>query len=145
MRASAGIAGNGNPLSFDWSISAVRSLPISVSVELDPLSPGAMLLSVITPSIEHGRRAIDDDRDDDAHEQQRHAAGQQEQNLQRRLLVDAERQLEAALADVDDLHLDLGQRIHHRARRRQRHDRADEQAQLDAIEHSALRARPAAW
>src|ERR1035437_6381798 len=42
-RPSAGIAGNGNPLGLDW--------PISVSVELDPLSPGEIWLLVITPSI----------------------------------------------------------------------------------------------
>src|SRR5215469_5380054 len=51
MRASAGMAGKGNPLSFDWSISAVKSLPIKVRVEFEPLSPGAMWFSVMTPSI----------------------------------------------------------------------------------------------
>ena len=39
-RASAGQAGKGKPLQFDWFISAVRSLPVIVSVELEPLSPG---------------------------------------------------------------------------------------------------------
>ncbi len=50
-RTSAGHAGNGKPLQFDWFISALRSSPVMVSVELEPLSPGAMWLLVITPSI----------------------------------------------------------------------------------------------
>ena len=43
-RASRGQAGNGKPLQSDWSISAVRSLPVMVSVEFDPLSPGRDLI-----------------------------------------------------------------------------------------------------
>ena len=70
----------------------------------------------MTPSISTLVDAVDGGRDHHAHEQQRQAAGQQKQNLQRRLLVDAEGQLEAALADVVDLHLHLGQRVHHRPR-----------------------------
>src|SRR5208283_833648 len=50
-RPSAGMAGKGNPLQFDWFIRAVRSSPVIVSVESEPLSPGAISFFVITPSI----------------------------------------------------------------------------------------------
>src|SRR5208337_3740093 len=50
-RASRGQAGNGKPLGSDWSISAVRSRPVIVSVEFEPLSPGEIWLFVMTPSI----------------------------------------------------------------------------------------------
>ena len=50
-RASGGRAGKGKPLQSDWSISAVRSLPVMVRVEFEPLSPGEIWLLVITPSI----------------------------------------------------------------------------------------------
>ena len=93
----AGQAGKGKPLQLDWSIRTVRSLPVIVSVELEPLSPGEIWLLVITPSISTFGDAVDGGHDDHAHEQQGHAAGQQEQDLQRRLLVDTERQLEAAV------------------------------------------------
>ena len=49
--ASRGQAGKGNPLQLDCPISTLRSLPNKVSVEFDPLSPGAMVFLVITPSI----------------------------------------------------------------------------------------------
>ena len=47
---------------------------------------------------QHIGDAVDGRHQHHPHEQQRHAAGQQEQDLQRRLLVDAEGELEAALA-----------------------------------------------
>src|SRR5208283_5194730 len=50
-RASAGHAGKGNPLQLDWFMRQVRSSPVTVTVELEPLSPGAMWLFVTTPSI----------------------------------------------------------------------------------------------
>ncbi len=50
-RASLGHAGNGKPLQFDWSISAVRSRPSRLNVEFDPRSPGAISFFVMTPSI----------------------------------------------------------------------------------------------
>src|SRR5271157_3042277 len=50
-RASAGHAGKGKPLQFDWFMRQVRSSPVTVTVELEPLSPGAMWLFVTTPSI----------------------------------------------------------------------------------------------
>ncbi len=51
---------------------------------------------------QHVGDAVDRGHQDAPHEQQRQAAGQQKKDLQRRLLVDAEDELEAALADVLD-------------------------------------------
>ena len=73
------------------------------------------------------------------------AAGQQKQDLQRGLLVDAEGELKAAGADVVHLHLDLGQGVHHGARRGRWKHRADHQAELNALKHSTSPAHPAAW
>ena len=66
------------------------------------MSPGEMLLFGDHAVDQHVGDAVDRGHEQShAHEQQRQAAGQQEEDLQRRLLVDAEGQLEAALADVD--------------------------------------------
>ena len=139
------MAGKGNPLQFDWSISAVRSLPISVSVELEPLSPGAMWLLVITPSISTLAIPLTTT----AITTRMNSSGMPPVSRNRICSGDCLSMLNVSLKPLwptsSTLHLDLGQRIHHRARRSQRDDRPDQQAQLDAIEHSALPERPAAW
>ena len=68
----------------------------------------------------------------------RGAAGEQEQRVQRRAVRQLERQLEAALrlARADST-LTLLQRVEHRARRRHRHARPDEAAEVDCPQASA--------
>ena len=58
-RASGGHGREGKAAPVDWSISAVRSLPVMVSVELEPLSPGEIWLLVMTPSISTLATAVD--------------------------------------------------------------------------------------
>ena len=81
---------------------------------------------------QHIGHAVDGGDEYAAHEQQRQPAGEQEQNLQRRLLVDAEGELKAAGADVLDLDLDSSERFQHVDGHGDGNDRAHHQRELDA-------------
>ena len=61
--------------------------------------------------------------------------GEQKERMQRRLGADVKRQLKAAAPDVCDGHRDIGKRLHHRARGRDRHQGADVELKVDPLKH----------
>ena len=145
MRASAGMAGNGNPLGLDWSISAVRSLPINVSVEFEPLSPGAMLFSVMTPSMS----TLVEPLTTTAITTRMNNSGMPPVSRNRICSGDCLSMLKVSLKPLwptSTIFTSTSANASITSRGGVRGmNGPDEEAQLDVIEHSALPERPAAW